>query len=322
VTTRTWMGPHRSAPLPSTGAAAHDVDDLVRRALVEDLGAAGDRTTDLTVPRDLTGTAHVVARAPGTISGTDFITATYAALDPAVHVTPLVADGDAVPAGARVAEVEGPAASLVTGERVALNFLGHLSGVATATRLLADLIAHTPTRLCDTRKTTPGLRAAEKRAVVHGGGVNHRFGLYDAVLVKDNHIALGGGLDRVLERLGDGSGHLVHIEIEVDTIEQLERVLAHEARTHSLGRRPQVHAVLLDNMGPTDLARAVGLLRAHPTPILTEASGGVTPETVIAIAEAGPDVVSVGAITHSAPSLDVALDVDLEVASGSPRSLP
>lgn len=292
----------RAAPPP-------DVDDLVRRALTEDLGLAGDVTTALTVRADASGSAVVVAREPGTLSGTDFLTATYAVLDPAVNVTLLTGDGDRVRAGSGIAEVTGPSRAILTGERVSLNFLGHLSGIATATRELADRVAHTPTRICDTRKTTPGLRAAEKRAVVHGGGVNHRFGLHDAVLVKDNHIGLGGGLDAVLARLGETTRHLVRVEVEVDSLHQLELLLAREADVMAEGGAPRVHAVLLDNMPPGELRKAVGLVREHPAPIVTEASGGVTRESVAAIAESGPDVISVGALTHSSRCLDIALDL-------------
>ncbi|HET7303422.1 MAG TPA: carboxylating nicotinate-nucleotide diphosphorylase [Segeticoccus sp.] len=286
-----------------------DVVPLVRAALAEDLGTAGDLTTTATVPAEATGTAYLVAREEGVLSGLDFLTQTYAGLDPAVHVTLRRADGAPVAPGDVVADVTGPARSLLTGERVALNFVGHLSGVATATRRMADLVADTATRVCDTRKTTPGLRAAEKRAVVHGGGVNHRFGLHDAILVKDNHIGLGGGLEEVLERLTDRGGHLVRVEVEVDTLDQLRALLVTEAERVTGGGRPAVHAVLLDNLPPAGLREAVDLVRRHPVPVLTEASGGITEATVAAVAEAGVDLVSSGALTHSARSLDVALDL-------------
>lgn len=286
-----------------------DVTEAVSAALTEDLGLVGDLTTTLTVPAEATGTATVVAREDGTVSGTDFISATYAVLDPAVHVSLTAEDGERVTAGQVIAVVTGPSRTILTGERVALNFLGHLSGVATATSRLVDLVAHTSTRICDTRKTTPGLRAAEKRAVVHGGGTNHRFGLHDAVLVKDNHIGLGGGLDAVLDRLAEGTGHLVRVEVEVDTLEQLRTVLKSESERIAHGAHPAVHAVLLDNMSPAEIREAVALVEGHPATVVTEASGGVSEGTVVALAEAGPDVISSGALTHSAPSLDVALDL-------------
>ncbi|HET8599579.1 MAG TPA: carboxylating nicotinate-nucleotide diphosphorylase [Segeticoccus sp.] len=297
----------QTGPAPTT--VPSDVPPLVRTALAEDLAAAGDLTTTATVPADACGTAYLVARGEGVLSGTAFLTQTYAELDPAVQVTLQRADGAPLAAGDHVARLQGPARSILTGERVALNFVGHLSGVATATRRMADLVAHTRARVCDTRKTTPGLRAAEKRAVVDGGGVNHRFGLYDAILVKDNHLGLAGGLEAVLDRLARRAGHLVRVEVEVDTLEQLRTVLATDAARLAAGAAPVVHAVLLDNLGPEVLAAAVALVRTHPAPVLIEASGGITAATATAVAEAGVDLISSGALTHSAPSLDVALDL-------------
>ncbi len=296
----------RAHPVPGPG-------DLVAVALAEDLATAGDLTTDLTVPAGATATAHLVARADGVLSGSGFVAATYAALDPGVVVAAGAADGDRVRAGQVLATVTGPAGPVLTGERVALNLVGRLSGVATATRELVDLVAHTRARICDTRKTTPGLRAAEKQAVLDGGGVNHRFGLHDAVLVKDNHIALAGGVAAVLERVAAGTGHLVRVEVEVDTLDQLDELLDLEAERLAAGRHPAVHAVLLDNMGPEGVAAGVARVRAHPAPVVVEVSGGVTAATVAALAEAGPDVISCGALTHSAPALDVALDIDLAI---------
>lgn len=286
-----------------------DVSPLVRSALAEDLGLAGDRTTEATVPADARGTAYVVVREAGTVSGTDFVVETYAVLDPLVEVTVRTSDGTRVGPGDVVAEVSGPSRSILAGERVALNFLGHLSGVATATRRLVDLVAGTDARICDTRKTLPGLRAAQKRAVVHGGGVNHRFGLHDAVLVKDNHIGLGGGLEAVLARLDRSSGHLVRVEVEVDTLEQLRALLEHDAKQLASGAPPSVHAVLLDNMPPRLLREAVALVREHPAPLTTEASGGITGETVAAIAATGVDLISSGSLTQSVRALDVAVDL-------------
>lgn len=301
------FGLHRA---PTTHPAPPpDVDPLVHAALAEDLGLAGDLTTTATVAAEATGTVHLVARGEGVLSGVDFLTRTYAVLDPTVQVTLLRADGARVSAGDRLAEVHGPARSILTGERVALNFLGHLGGVATATRRVADLVAHTGARVCDTRKTTPGLRAAEKRAVLDGGGLNHRFGLHDAILVKDNHLGLGGGLEAVLERLAARTGNLVRVEVEVDTVEQLRTVLAFDTTRLAAGLPPVVHAVLLDNMGPAVLAEAVSLVRTHPVPVVTEASGGITAATVATVAASGVDLISSGALTHSAPALDVALDL-------------
>ena len=201
-------------------------------------------------------------------------------------------------AGTTLAVIEGPAIAILSGERVALNFLGHLSGIATLTAAYAAKIAHTKAKITDTRKTTPGLRALEKYAVRCGGGVNHRFGLDDAVLIKDNHIAVAGGVGKALDAARAAVGHLVKVEIEVDTLDQLKQVLANG----------KADVVLLDNMDTKTLRDAVALCKGK---IVTEASGGVTLETVAAIAKTGVDVISSGALTHSAPSLDVALDIEI-----------
>lgn len=281
---------------------------VVTTALEEDLGEVGDLTTRLTVPAEATGTAYLVVREEGVLSGTAAFTQTYATLDPRVEIRWWATDGDLVAPGTKVAELTGPARSLLTGERVSLNLLGRLSGIATRTRTFVRLVEGTPTRIVDTRKTTPGLRALEKAAVRDGGGANHRFGLHDAVLVKDNHIGLGGGLRAVLGRLADGAGHLVQVEVEVDTLDQLDELLAYDAARVAAGVAPVVHAVLLDNMSPDQVAAGVARVRAHPAPVVVEVSGGVTESTVRALAEAGADVISVGALTHSVRCLDVALD--------------
>lgn len=270
------------------------IEPLVRAALEEDLGRAGDITSAFTIPEDAQATARLVAREPGTIAGLNCAEAAFRLVDPATRFTPAAADGDTAAAGALLATIAGPARSLLTAERVALNFLGHLSGVATATAALVRAVDGTKARIVCTRKTIPGLRALQKYAVRCGGGLNHRFSLDDAVLVKDNHIAAAGGIALALQRLRAGLGPTVRIEVEVDTLAQLEETLA-------LG----VKAVLLDNMPPLMLRQAVILNKGCAT---LEASGGVTLGSVRAIAEAGMDYISSGAITHSAPNLDIGLD--------------
>lgn len=271
------------------------IEPLVRHALREDLGRAGDVTTDWVVPADRTATADLVARDSGVVAGTDLATLAFRLLDPQVTVEVTRPDGTAVAPGDLVARVTGPARALLTAERVALNFLGHLSGVATATAQIASAISHTATRVCCTRKTTPGLRAVEKHAVVAGGGVNHRFGLDDAVLIKDNHVALAGGVGAAVARVREAAGHLVPVEVEVDTLDQLRELLT-----------APVDAVLLDNMTPDQLTEAVALVAGR---MVTEASGRLTAESAPAVAETGVDLVSVGWLTHSSPVLDIGLDL-------------
>ena len=270
------------------------IEPAVRAALEEDLGSAGDITSALTIPDGAQAVARLIARKPGHIAGLICAEIAFRLVDPTLRFTAVMADGDAVEAGAPLATIAGPAHSLLTGERVALNFLGHLSGVATATAALVAVVAGTKARIVCTRKTIPGLRALQKYAVRCGGGFNHRFGLDDAVLVKDNHIAAAGGIAPALSRLRAGLGHMVRVEVEVDTLAQLEEVLA-------LG----VDTVLLDNMPPQMLQQAVALTKGRAT---LEASGNVTLATVRAIAESGVDYISSGAITHSAPNLDIGLD--------------
>ncbi len=266
----------------------------MRRALEEDLGRAGDITSDLVVPSEARVTAKIVARGAGTVAGLIAAECAFDTVDSTLALTVTVPDGATACAGAVLGTVEGSARSLLAAERVALNFLGHLSGIATATRELVDAVARTRARVVCTRKTTPGLRLLEKYAVRCGGGFNHRFGLDDAVLIKDNHLAACGGVKHAVSRVRAGLGHMVRIELEVDRLEQLEEAL-------SLG----VDAILLDNMHLDDLRRAVAAAKGKAT---LEASGGVTIANARAIAETGVDYISVGAITHSAPVLDVSLD--------------
>jgi len=271
-------------------------EPLLRQALAEDLGRAGDLTSDAILPDDLIATARIVARAPGRVAGLAAATAAFGLLDPRLAVALSAQDGADAAAGETLATISGPARSLLSAERTALNLLGRLCGIATTTRDLVAAVSPYGAKIVCTRKTTPGLRALEKYAVRAGGGSNHRFGLDDAVLIKDNHRALAGGLKTSVSRARAGVGHLVKIEVEVDTLEELEEALG-------MG----VDAVLLDNMSIETLKRAVGMVRGRA---ITEASGGITPKTAPAIAATGVDLLSVGWITHSAPALDVALDVE------------
>lgn len=270
--------------------------DLLRRALEEDLGVAGDLTTDAVVPAGTRASAAVVARAAGRISGLAVATDVFGLLDPGMTVDLLVPDGADAIAGQPLAHLTGDARALLSGERTALNLLSRLCGVATQTRDLVAAVAGTGVAICATRKTTPGLRALERAAVRAGGGAEHRFGLDDAVLVKDNHVLLTGGLTAAVSRARAHIGHLVRVEAEVDSLEQLGEALGLD-----------VDVVLLDNMGVEDLRRAVALAGGR---VVLEASGGITPATAPAIAATGVDVLSVGWLTHSAPALDVALDLD------------
>jgi nicotinate-nucleotide pyrophosphorylase (carboxylating) len=272
------------------------LDDFLRSALGEDLGRAGDLTTNAIVPIDRAGSAVLVARAAGTISGLAAAARVFALLDPAVNVDLVVADGATVRAGARLAEVRGLLRTILTGERTALNVLGRLCGVATATRRYVALVAGTRATIVDTRKTTPGMRALEKAAVRHGGGKNHRFGLDDAILIKDNHVAVARGVAPAIAAARAFAGHLVTIEVEVDSLEQLDEALAAGA-----------NIILLDNFRPDALIE--GVRRTNGRALL-EASGGVNADTVREIAETGVDLISVGALTHSVVALDVALDIE------------
>jgi nicotinate-nucleotide pyrophosphorylase (carboxylating) len=271
------------------------IADKVREALIEDLGRAGDLTSLATIPAQARAVATIGSRQNGVIAGLPLAAEAFRQMDEALVFTALLADGDRVEPGALVARIEGPARALLSGERVALNFLGRLSGIASLTHAFAQKVAHTKARIVDTRKTTPGLRAFEKYAVRCGGGMNHRYGLDDAILIKDNHIAVAGGIAQALRAAKAVAGHLVKIEIEVDTLGQLDEVLSEGA-----------DVVLLDNMGPDMLREAVRRVNGQ---MRTEASGGVNLSTVAAIAETGVDMISIGALTHSAPVLDLGLDI-------------
>jgi len=275
-----------------------EIDNVVTRALAEDLGRAGDVTSIATIPEDATANAIVVARKAGVIAGLPLVAAAFRELAPEVAITPHARDGASIATKTELMHVTGPARALLAAERVALNLLGHLSGVATATHEFVRRVKGTRTRICCTRKTTPGLRALEKYAVRCGGGFNHRFGLDDAMLIKDNHIAVAGGIRAVLERARASAGHLVKIEIEVDDLDQLGEVLA-------VGL---ADAVLLDNMNVADMSKAVAMVGGR---FPLEASGGITLESIKAVASAGVDYASTGWITHSAPNLDVALDIEI-----------
>jgi nicotinate-nucleotide pyrophosphorylase (carboxylating) len=275
-----------------------EIDAAVRAALAEDLGRAGDITSIATVPDETPARAQVVARQRGVVAGLPLVAAAFRLLAPAADIRGLARDGQAVEQDGVLLHVAGPARAVLGAERVALNFLGRLSGIATATAAFVERVAHTRARITCTRKTAPGLRALEKYAVRCGGGFNHRFGLDDAILIKDNHIAVAGGISAVLARARSVAGHLVKIEIEVDTLDQLREVM-------SAGG---ADAVLLDNMDIATLRRAVEIAAGR---LIIEASGGVTLERVAAIAETGVDYISSGFITHSAPQLDVALDIEL-----------
>ncbi|WP_298125885.1 carboxylating nicotinate-nucleotide diphosphorylase [Brevundimonas sp.] len=269
-------------------------------ALTEDLGRAGDITAQACVPQGTRMRAAISARAAGVAAGLDVARVTLALLDPAARVEMRLSDGAAFTAGTTLVTFDGDARAVLAAERTALNLIGRLCGVATLTRAYVDAVAGTGTRIADTRKTTPGLRALEKHAVAMGGGLNHRFGLDDAVLIKDNHVALCGGPAEAVRRARASVGHLTKVEVEVDRLDQLREVLALTA----LGVGPDV--VMLDNFSLDDLRTAVMETAGRVT---LEASGGVTLKSVRGIAETGVDVISVGALTHSAPSLDVGLDV-------------
>src|SRR5437868_7550448 len=273
------------------------IDEAVRRALNEDLGRAGDITSIATIPETTPAHAILIARQPGVIAGLPLAVATFQTLSPDINIHGHIRDGVTVAAGVHVLTISGPARAMLSGERTALNFVGRLSGIATLTSDYVRHTAGTKLRICCTRKTTPGLRALEKYAVRCGGGFNHRFGLDDAILIQDNHIAVAVGLPPVLKRARAHAGHLVKIEIEVDTLAQLREVLD----------TGLADVVLLDNMDIAELTEAVKVAAGR---VVLEASGGVTEETIADIARTGVDYASSGALTHSAPSFDVALDID------------
>lgn len=270
------------------------LEPLVRSALLEDLGRAGDLITDAIVPGDAMATVRLVARQEGVLAGLDLARLAFELIEPRIALEARLADGARLVPGSEIAVLHGPARGLLTAERTALNFLGHLSGVASATASIADAIRHTHARVTCTRKTMPGLRAVQKYAVRVGGGSNHRYGLDDAVLIKDNHVALAGGVAQAVARARAAVGHMVKIELEVDTLAQLDEALA-------LG----VDVVLLDNMDPDTLRIAVRRVDGRA---VTEASGRITPETAPRVAETGVDLMAVGWLTHSARVLDIGLD--------------
>jgi nicotinate-nucleotide pyrophosphorylase (carboxylating) len=272
------------------------LEPLVRAALAEDLAPNGDITTASVVPAGTVARAQILARAAGRIAGLDLVRMSFALIDPGLRLTFSARDGADVAAGTTLVTLEGDAASILQGERVALNFLGALSGIATVTQRCAAAASGTRAKICCTRKTTPGLRALQKYAVRVGGGSNHRFGLSDAVLIKDNHIAVAGGITAAVERAKKRAGHMVKIEVEIDGLFQLDEALAAGA-----------DVIMLDNMSLADMKTAVARVKGRA---VLEASGGVTEARVAEIAATGVDFISIGWITHSAPTLDVALDID------------
>ena len=270
------------------------IEPVVRLALAEDLGRAGDVTARACIPEGARMRAVFAARKPGVLAGIDCVRLAVLAMDPRATIDLKRRDGEAFEAGAVLAEVEADARAFLAAERTALNLLGRLCGIATLTRAYVEAVAGTSARIADTRKTTPGLRALEKHAVLCGGGLNHRFGLDDAILIKDNHVAVCGGVGEAVRRAKAAAGHLMKVEVEVDGLDQLDEALA---------ERPDV--IMLDNFTLDDLREAVARTAGRVT---LEASGGVNLETVRGIAGTGVDVISVGALTHSAASLDIGLD--------------
>lgn len=286
-------------------------EENVRAALLEDLGRAGDVTTYATIPPHLRATAAMNSREDGIVAGLELARTAFRLVDPSVSFEALVEDGERIAPGTPIARVQGAARSVLSAERVALNFLMHLSGVASYTDRFAREIAHTPAKVCCTRKTLPGLRALEKYAVRIGGGSSHRYGLDDAVLIKDNHIAVCGGVALAIDSARAYAGHLVKIEVEVDSLEQMRE---------ALGAGPDV--ILLDNMGPELLQQAVAINRMHSglgadryatdrRRVQLEASGNVNLSTIRALAESGVDFISTSKITMAAPTLDIGLDIEV-----------
>ena len=288
------MSINKSAALPVPPLPDVMLEPMVRMALLEDLGRAGDLTTDTIVPMDASDELRLVARQDGVLAGLDLARLAFGLMDRQLEFTVACGDGTVLAPGMEIARIRGKSRAILTAERTALNYLCHLSGVASATHSIAEAIKGYGTRVTCTRKTMPGLRALQKYAVRVGGGSNHRFGLDDAVLIKDNHIALAGGVATAVARARAGVGHMVKIELEVDTLAQLEVAL-------QLG----VDVVLLDNMGLDDLRTAVAMCKGRA---ITEASGRITPETAPAVAATGVDQIAVGWLTHSARVLDIGLD--------------
>ncbi len=274
------------------------IEDLVRGALKEDFGHGLDITSQSIIPSDTQTRAVFRAREEGVLAGMILAFSTFMHVDPEFEFEVFANDGDVLEAGQDIAVVNGPAASLLMAERVALNFMTHMSGIATLTRRYVLAVQGTNAKICDTRKTLPGLRAVQKYAVRAGGGYNHRFGLDDAMLIKDNHIAVAGSVENALNMAQDNTGHMVKIEIEVDTLAQLEAVLKHGG----------ADVVMMDNFDIDDLKKAVKMADGK---IVTETSGGVNLNTVKEISETGVDYISIGALTHSAMNFDIGLDIDL-----------
>lgn len=274
------------------------IETIIQAALAEDLGPSfTDITSELTVPADLSATAQIVARENGVLAGLIVGLSAFSLFDPTLEITVHAQDGDTIEAEQVLAEITGPARSLLSAERVALNIIGQLSGIASLTAQYVAEVSGTHSQIVDTRKTTPNFRALEKYAVQCGGGANHRFGLYDAIMIKDNHIAFAGGdIESILNKACLLKSHMTRLQIEVDTLDQLAKVLDHGG----------ADAVLLDNMPPETLTQAVEMINRK---LVTEASGGVTLDRVKAIAQTGVDYISVGALTHSAQCLDVGLDI-------------
>ncbi len=275
-----------------------EIDAAVERALSEDLGRAGDVTSIATVPEDAPGHAVMIARKAGVVAGLPLVAATFKRISPEIEIEAFARDGTAVAAGMKLMRLAGNARAILSAERTALNFAGHLSGIATATSAFVRRIAHTKARIICTRKTTPGLRALEKYAIRCGGGFNHRFGLDDAMLIKDNHIAVAGDIRAVLTRARGAAGHLVKIEIEVDSLDQLREVL-------DVGL---ADVVLIDNFDFESMRKAVAMVAGR---LVIEASGGITLDSAAAIAETGVDYLSSGSLTHSVQNLDIGLDIEM-----------
>ncbi|MFO1129561.1 MAG: carboxylating nicotinate-nucleotide diphosphorylase [Rhodospirillales bacterium] len=286
-------------------------EPILRRALEEDLGLAGDLTSDVVVPADASAVASFVSRDDGRLAGLEVALSAFRMLDPSIKIEVLMEDGSDVVAGSELARVSGRARPILTGERTALNILCRMCGVASATAQAVDRIRGSRSRIVCTRKTTPGLRVLEKYAVRVGGGVNHRFGLDDGVMIKDNHIVAAGGIAKAIGRARERLGHMVKVEVEVDTLAQLDELL-------SVG----ADAVLLDNMTPDELKTAVAMVGGR---MVTEASGGITLDTLRDVALAGVDIISLGWLTHSAPILDIGLDLETRLRAGDrlvPASAP
>lgn len=271
-------------------------EDIVRIALKEDLGRGGDLTSDAIIPLGVSARGRMVTRRKGCAAGLAVATMTFELLDPNVRVRHCVAEGQRVEAGDVLAEVEGEARVVLTGERTALNFLSLLCGIATETRNIVDRIQSYRAKIVCTRKTTPGLRTLEKYAVRAGGGFNHRFGLDDAVLIKDNHLAIAGGIEEAVRRIRYFVAHMVKVEVEVETLEQLETAI-----------RQPIDAVLLDNMSLDEVREAVRLVNQR---VLVEVSGGITPDQAVEYAAAGVDLISLGWLTHSAPAMDISMETE------------